>query len=323
MQTCILTIAGSDSAAGAGIQADIKTAAACGCYAASALTCVTAQNTTEFVSAEAADVALIAQQIECVCRDLPIAAVKVGMLGNAEVVGVVADCLEALRAERPDLPIVLDPVLGATTQGNVQTAPEELVGALCRRLLPLATIVTPNLPEGIILAERTRAILSGRTTDESTASSLSPVASNKDKAHWLARILIAQGAQAVLVKGGHDLESACCIDRLFICADSDCAYVLQRPKGDDTFNVHVQVPVQDGQMRVPLTYERPRLEGEFHGTGCILSSAIACNLAKGASLPDAVAAAQRLMNACLEHASSLGHGSHVLDPIAAIEACEQ
>ncbi len=141
-----LTIAGSDSGGGAGIQADLKTFAAHDVYGMSAVCAVTAQHTRGVTRIDAIPAAGVRAQLEAVFSDLPVDAVKIGMLGAAAVVHTVADFLESLP-ERP--PVVLDPVMVATS-GDVLLE-RDAIAALTRRLLPLATIVTPNLPEAVVL----------------------------------------------------------------------------------------------------------------------------------------------------------------------------
>lgn len=183
----VLTIAGSDSGGGAGIQADLKTFAAHRVYGLSVITAVTAQNTRAVTAVEVLSAANVAAQIDAVMDDIGVDAVKIGMLANAELVSAVAG---ALQRHRPPA-IVLDPVMVAKS-GDALLA-DEAVAALRDELLPLATVVTPNLPE----AER----LCGR-----------PVA-NDDERRAAARALAGAGP-AVLLKGGHG-EGDKVVDLLF------------------------------------------------------------------------------------------------------------
>ncbi len=173
----LLTIAGSDSGGGAGIQADLKTFAALGCYGMSAVTAVTAQNTVTVSSALVLPAQLVADQIGAVLNDLGVDAIKIGMLGSADIVRAVA---EALR-EHPPIPMVLDPVMIAKSGDSLLA--DDAVTAVLEELLPLATLVTPNLPE----AERLTG-LSVRAHEGRIAA---------------ARRLVELGASAVLIKGGH------------------------------------------------------------------------------------------------------------------------
>ena len=174
-----LTIAGSDSSGGAGIQADLKTFSAFGVYGASVITALTAQNTLGVQGIETVPAAFVAKQLRSVLTDLDVGAVKTGMLANAEIVAVVAS---ALRSVSPH-PLVVDPVMVATS-GDVLLAPEA-VKAIKSDLLPLATLVTPNLPEAAILLGCKQA----RNEEEMVA---------QGKA-----LLAAAGCHAVLIKGGH------------------------------------------------------------------------------------------------------------------------
>ncbi|MBV0891172.1 bifunctional hydroxymethylpyrimidine kinase/phosphomethylpyrimidine kinase [Paracoccus sp. Z118] len=182
-----LTIAGSDSGGGAGIQADLKTFSALGVYGASVLTAITAQNTRAVTMVEAVSPAMIRAQIGAVLDDLDVRAVKIGMLGTADATLAVAD---ALRGK--GLPLVLDPVMVAKTGDLLVNEPA--IAALQDHLMPLATVLTPNLPEAARLLGRRP------VTDEGEA-----VAQGQ--------ALRAMGAEWVLMKGGH-AEGAICTDRL-------------------------------------------------------------------------------------------------------------
>ena len=142
----VLTIAGSDSGGGAGIQADLKTLTALGTFGTSAITCITAQNPNAVTGIEAVSTRLVARQIEAVTTGFPVAAIKTGMMYSAAIIAIVARALKRL----PDVPVVVDPVMVATSGARLLR--EDAQEALCRRLLPLATVVTPNLQEAEILA---------------------------------------------------------------------------------------------------------------------------------------------------------------------------
>ncbi|MGE3644963.1 MAG: bifunctional hydroxymethylpyrimidine kinase/phosphomethylpyrimidine kinase [Beijerinckiaceae bacterium] len=170
----VLSIAGSDPSGGAGIQADLKTFAALGCYGMAAITALTAQNTQGVTGVHVPPADFIARQIDAIFADVEVHAVKIGMLATGEIVQAVADRLRTHGAKN----VVLDPVLVATS-GDSLGAPD-VVDAMLEHLFPLATLVTPNLPE----AERLAGI-----ADTSAES--------------LCRALLAKGCRAVLVKGGH------------------------------------------------------------------------------------------------------------------------
>ena len=173
-----LTIAGSDSGGGAGIQADLKTFAALGCYGMSALTALTAQNTQAVTAIHAIPTEFLAAQLDAVLTDIGVDAVKVGMLHSPEVIQTVSNKLREYDVTQ----LVVDPVMVAKSGDRLLH--EEAVSALCETLLPLAFLITPNLPEAEVLLGR-----------EVTATSSAEVAT----------ILLQQTqAQAVLLKGGHD-----------------------------------------------------------------------------------------------------------------------
>ena len=172
-----LTIAGSDSGGGAGIQADIKTFQALGVFGTSAVTAVTAQNTVGVTAVHLVPLDMVRAQIAAVARDLPPSAVKSGMLGTSELVEGVADAIQ----EHSLTPYVLDPVMVASSGDRLLD--EEAVEAMIRRLLPQATLVTPNLDEARIL----------------TSLPISGEEGQRESAHRL----VQMGAGAALVKGGH------------------------------------------------------------------------------------------------------------------------
>lgn len=172
-----MTIAGSDSGGGAGIQADLKTFAALGVYGTCALTAVTAQNTVEVRRAADLPLEMIGSQIDAVVDDIGVDAVKTGMLSSSAIVDTVADKLEEHRLEK----LVVDPVMVAKSGDRLLQEPA--VGSLIRRLIPIAHLVTPNLPE----AER----LVGFPVED------------RDSARRAAQTIVEMGAGAAVVKGGH------------------------------------------------------------------------------------------------------------------------
>ena len=175
----LLSIAGSDSGGGAGIQADLKAFAACQVHGMTAITAVTAQNTVGVDAIQAISPEMILAQVRAVARDIGVDGVKVGMLGSTETIDAVAQALAELRADQPELPIVVDPVMVSET-GAALLQPSAR-NALIARILPIATVVTPNLPEA-------RALTDGDAGAD-------PV--------QLARDVRALGSQSVVVTGGH------------------------------------------------------------------------------------------------------------------------
>lgn len=173
-----LTIAGSDSSGGAGIQADLKTFTALGVYGASVITAITAQNTQGVQGVLTLPADIIAAQMRSIASDLAVSAIKTGMLADRTTVDTVADGLGLFEG----IPLVVDPVMVATS-GDVLLAPEA-VEAVRTRLLPIATVLTPNLREAARLLERS-------------------VASTPDEMEAQGRALLAFGPKAVLIKGGH------------------------------------------------------------------------------------------------------------------------
>jgi hydroxymethylpyrimidine/phosphomethylpyrimidine kinase len=256
MTAIAVTIAGSDSGGGAGIQADLKTFSALGVYGASAVAALTAQNTKGVTGIHDVPPEFVTAQIDAVFSDLKVDAVKIGMLSNAGVIEAVANGLVKHHAKN----IVLDPVMVATS-GDRLLDPAA-VNALRTKLIPLADIITPNLPEAAALLE-------------------SAIAATETEMQTQGERLIAAGAKAVLMKGGHGSGPEA-ID-LLIAPNSVTRFVAARV---DTKNTH--------------------------GTGCTLSSAIAAGLAKGLSLTDAVRAAKDYVTAAIAASNRLsigaGHG---------------
>ncbi|HEX6202641.1 MAG TPA: bifunctional hydroxymethylpyrimidine kinase/phosphomethylpyrimidine kinase [Thermoanaerobaculia bacterium] len=266
----LLTIAGSDSGGGAGIQADLKTFAAHGAFGMSALTAVTAQNTLAVTAVHELPPEVVAAQIDAVFADLGVDAVKIGMLASAPIVRAVALALARHGAGRGGraaaggaaVPVVLDPVMIA--KSGAALLADDAVAALARDLLPLATVVTPNLPEARRLAGRGEAGAGDAAEQEE-----------------LARAIGAGGAggdgPAVLVKGGHAAGDEV-VDVLF-----------------DGTAIH--------------RFAGRRLAGtSTHGTGCTLSSALAVRLAAGEPLPRAVEGAIAYLRRAMEAAPGLGSG---------------
>ena len=174
----VLSIAGSDPSGGAGIQADLKTFAALGCYGMAAITALTVQNTSGVRAVHVPDAAFVASQVDALFDDIEIDAVKIGMLAT----GAIVDAVAGVLARRGARNIVLDPVLVATSGDSLGAS--DVVEALRRALVPLATLVTPNIPEAM------------RFTD-------APEPATVDDLAAMAQTMMGQGARAVLVKGGH------------------------------------------------------------------------------------------------------------------------
>lgn len=255
MTPIALTIAGSDSGGGAGIQADLKTFSALGVYGASVISAITAQNTLAVTAVHSVPTDIIAAQIKTVFDDLKINAVKIGMLASSEIIECVAAALEDVSA-----PVVLDPVM--VSKSGDALLQDDAVETLCARLLPMAELVTPNLPEAArILGQKQ--------------------AQNDAEIEAQGRAILAMGAKAVFMKGGHAAGD--------ICTD----FLITRG-GCEAFSA-------------------PRQQTKnTHGTGCTLSSAITAELAKGADLTAAVAHAHAYLQGAISTADHLkigqGHG---------------
>ncbi|MET4141365.1 bifunctional hydroxymethylpyrimidine kinase/phosphomethylpyrimidine kinase [Pedobacter sp. UYP1] len=228
----VLTIAGSDSGGGAGIQADLKTISALGCYGTSAITAITAQNTMGITNLFELPVTVVIDQIKAVIEDIRPHAIKIGMIPNSALLKAITDILKLY----PEIPVLLDPVMIATSGHRlVEEDTIELMKAL---LIPLTNLVTPNLDEAAIL----------------TAMEISTVEHMKIAAHQLLKF----GGQAILIKGGH-------------------------LKGNKHYDVYLDKKGRE------FIFENDSIPSQnTHGTGCTLSSAIACFTARNMEMPEAI-----------------------------------
>jgi hydroxymethylpyrimidine/phosphomethylpyrimidine kinase len=249
----VLIVAGSDSGGGAGIQADVKAVTVLGGYAATAVTALTAQNTQGVFGVVSVDPDFVAQQMEVVLSDIGADAIKTGMLHSAAVIAVVASTLQRLAS---NIPVVVDPVMVA--KGGTQLLADEAREALVQLLLPQAALVTPNVPEAEALSG-----VRIRTLDDMRRAG---------------DLILASGASAVLLKGGH-------------------------LPGNPVVDVLRTI---DGEAR---EFEHPRVETRStHGTGCTLASAVATGIAEGLTLEAAVDAARRYVLQAIRTAPGLGSG---------------
>lgn len=255
MKGRVLIIAGSDSGGGAGIQADIKTVTALGGYAATAITAVTVQNTLGVTGVHPIPLDVIAAQARAVLSDIGADAVKTGMLGDTATVELVAMLLD-----EAGVPAVIDPVMVA--KGGASLLADAAVAAVRRELVPRAALLTPNAPEAEALTGL--AVASG------------------DDQRRAGEALLAAGAKAVLMKGGH-VPGGRVVD------------LLITPAGETAF-------------------EAERIESRnTHGTGCTLASACAAGLAQGLPLTEAVARAWDYVHRAILSAPGFGAGHGPLD----------
>lgn len=250
----VLSIAGSDSGGGAGIQADLKTSAALGCFGMSAITATTAQNTLTVTDIHEIPAEHVAAQIRAVMDDIGADAIKTGMLSSAAIIDSVASILKSYNLP----PLVVDPVM--ISKSGAHLLRPEAIDSLKQQLIPLATLITPNIPEA----------------EELTGLRLE----NDDAVPEMLEALKALGSQAVLLKGGHG-DSSESIDYLFD-GDSITAYPAARIETRHT-----------------------------HGTGCTLSTAIACFLARGEAMKEAIQSAKEYLTQAILHSDSLGIGKGV------------
>jgi len=256
-----LTIAGSDPSGGAGVQADLKTFAAHRVYGFSAITAVIAQNSACVGRVAPIDAALVAEQIATIVRQCRPGAIKTGALANAEIVAAVVRTIRRLRLPAP----VVDPVLLSSSRKRLVDRAGE--AAIRSQLIPIARIVTPNIAE----AEA----LTGIAIDDARSMRAA------------ARELIAMGARAVVIKGGHLGANQPALD-LFC----------------------------DGRRFVELIGNRIKGGADVHGTGCAFSAAIAAALARGESIETAVRGAKAFVTQALKRRVTIGRGPAMLDHFA-------
>lgn len=251
----VLTIAGSDCSGGAGIQADIKTITAHKMYAMSAITALTAQNTTGVYGILEANPEFVANQIDCIFNDIRPDSVKIGMVSNAQIISVIAEKLKQYNARN----IVVDPVMVSTSGSKLLS--QDAINTLVDKLLPVADIITPNIPEAEVLC--------------------GIKIKNEDDMIKSAQIIGETLNCAILIKGGHLVNDA--IDLLY----------------------------KDGNYE---WFKAERINNSnTHGTGCTLSSAIACNLAGGQTLSQSIKNAKDYLVGALKANLNLGQGSGPLN----------
>lgn len=247
----ILTIAGSDCSGGAGVQADIKTITAHGMYAMSAITSLTAQNTTGVYGVYDCGAEFLCKQLDCIFTDIFPDAVKIGMVSDKELIKAIADKFKEYKAVN----IVVDPVMVSTSGSRLLK--EDAIEALEKELMPLALVITPNLAEAEVLSGRK---ITGVEDMKNTAAALSE-----------------KYGCSVLIKGGHLSDNA-----TDVLCDNGEIYEFSSEK-INTKNTH--------------------------GTGCTLSSAIACNVGRGYSLEESIRNAKTYLMGALKNGFDIGNGN--------------
>ena len=254
-----LTVAGSDSIGGAGIQADVKAMSVVGVHAASVITAVTAQNTCGVDGILPIPEEFIKAQLEAVLKDCDIKAVKTGMLYSAEIVGTVADILED-----HEMPLIVDPVMVSGTESSLSD--DGYASALKKKLLPMCELVTPNKHEAEVLAK-----MKIKTRDDL----------------MLACELIGKQGSSVLMKGGH-FNTPTVVDYLYLSSEF-------------------------------TKMEYPRLRKAGHGSGCVLSSFITANMAKGLDIVNAVLKSRELIQESISSQYAIGKGDVVVNTMVKLK----
>lgn len=270
----VLTIAGSDCSGGAGIQADLKTIEAHGLYGMSVITALTAQNTLGISGIMTVEAGFVKKQLDAIFDDIRPDAIKIGMLPDADVMRAVRDVLVANKASN----IVLDPVLSSTS--GTELSKKEAREFLKNELFCLCNLVTPNIPEAEILSQRT--------------------IGSKEDMEDVAKALSEEFRSSFLIKGGHsffDKEDEA----------SDCLYLCRESAN---LNSDIKESVSDKENeKNPIFIEGKRINNpNTHGTGCTLSSAIACNLACGLTMEESVKRAKEYIGKCISAGLDIGRG---------------
>lgn len=247
----VLIFAGSDPSGGAGLQADVQAVAALGAHPLTVVTALTVQDNDRVFAVQPVSSDMVTQQAQALAKKIDIAAVKIGIVGNRANAEAIAGVVRQLKQANPGLPVVLDTVL-ASGHGDALSK-GDAVQALAP-LLPLATVVTPNLPEAI-------ALCGGETEPQAQA-----------------RILLEQ-CPNVLIKGGHGAGNEV-VNRWFARGDT-------------------------------RAWTWPRIDAQFHGTGCTLASAIAALLANGAAIGEALASAQAYCHQSLLSSYAVADGQRI------------
>lgn len=272
-----LTIAGSDSSGGAGIQADLKAFDICGVFGTCVITCITAQNTKGVQMIEPPSQKIIAAQLECVLSDLKPTAIKTGMLYSAEIIEIVTNGLKDYQKstintrEKQRFKLVVDPVMQATTGMELTSGAENLnkfIDALKSSLFPLATVITPNIPE----AEN---ILGWKIKTQNDMRRAC------EELHTL-------GSKYVLLKGGH----------------------LLRENESNGISAEAVDILYNGNFQ---SYTKSRHLKDVHGTGCTFAALITGSLARGFDVPSAVKNAKELITRCIENSLTVGEGVEVVN----------
>ena len=263
MKQAVLTIAGSDSSGGAGIQADLKSMAANGVFGMSVLTSITAQNTRGVSAVFHLPLSILEAQIDALFSDIPITVIKTGMLATSEIITTVSRKLVQQQIEH----LVVDPVMVA--KGGYPLLEQDAMAALKTNLLPQASLLTPNIAEAEMLSGLTIQTLAN--------------------AREAAKMIHQLGCKHVLIKGGH---------------------LLEQPGTDLLYDGRFFHMFKSEFIQTNTT----------HGTGCTLASAIAANLAKGKTIPDAIEAAKHYTTDAIRHGLALGQGNGPTDHFYFLQA---
>lgn len=295
--TRVLTIAGSDSGGGAGVQADIKTISALGCYAASAITAVTVQNTMGVSDVHPIPADIVEGQIRAVLDDIGADAVKIGMLQSREITRRIA----AVLGEYPIRNIVLDPVM-VSTSGHRLIEPEA-VEALVSCLMPLARVITPNIPEAEIL-------LGGKRLSDQASLSEAAV----ELSHLTGTSVLLKAGHLAPEPDGAESGAGCRAEYEAECiAESEClsAAESRAKSGAEPGAMVLTDYFYDAERGELIDLPSQAVQTvNTHGTGCTMSSALAAHLAKGCSLQDAARGAKAYIAGAIADGAAyeIGHG---------------
>jgi hydroxymethylpyrimidine/phosphomethylpyrimidine kinase len=283
-----LSIAGSDSSSGAGIQADLKTFSALKCYGMTVLTASTAQTHTQISDCHYFPAQHVKAELNAILNHYPVTSIKIGMLGSSDVLSVVSNILRQFQ----NIPIVIDPVLSASCHGKLNS--EDLARQYMSELAPLATVLTPNLPEA-------EALFSTSTSARATQQ----LKSGKDEETVIENIqtFAHQNSCYVLLKGGHGAVR-----------NNKNKNGTEQPLIEITDTLFCPRPTGIKDNKNISLFTHPRIDTKnTHGTGCTLSSAIAAYLARGTSVEEAIKRSEAYLQNVLQNSNGFMSTQHPKD----------
>lgn len=273
----LLSIGGSDPSSGAGVQGDIKTFGAYGAYGLTVVTAVTAQNTTRFSSVEQVSQGMLESQLDVTLSDFEISGIKIGMVYTSQAARIISDKLSIMAGS---IPIVVDPVMRATTGGSLLR--EDAIRDYARYVIPLSTAITPNVDEAQAIMRATGKQYSGQHSRQQSGAS-------PDHVMTASTIIRQTGVGSVIMTG-----------------------VAGRGSGNDTITDIVALRGRGGGIDVHRLHDRPIIAEETHGGGCAFSAVLLCGLARGKSILESAKMAQMFVTNIMQSPTRAGSGIGII-----------